>query len=184
MVIKVSEYTCWSSAYYMRIVWEALKAGGHNPDLVQVITGFGNAGAALVACPGVDKVLFTGSPQVGRLVMEGASKYLKPVVLELGGKDPMVICEDANIDELIPIVLRGTYQNSGQNCCGIERVVVHEKVYEEFLKKVVAKVKNFRQGPALSADVVDVAGIALFLSSFLSLLFSLLFSPLLFSLLF
>ena len=63
-MIKVSEYTSWSSTYYLRIVQEALKAEGHNPDLVQVVTGFGPAGAALVACPLIDKIVFTGSPQV------------------------------------------------------------------------------------------------------------------------
>ena len=167
----------------MTLVSEALKAGGHNPDLVKVITGFGNAGAALVACPGVATLLFTASPQVGRLVMEGASKYLKPVVLELGGKDPMVICEDANIDELIPIVLRGTYQNSGQNCCGIERVVVHEKVYEEFLKKSSLKSKTFAK--ALPSVLTSSMSQELRCFCFhFSLLFPLLLSPLLLSLLF
>eukprot|EP00009_Paramoeba_aestuarina_P003916 CAMPEP_0201523432 /NCGR_PEP_ID=MMETSP0161_2-20130828/19839_1 /ASSEMBLY_ACC=CAM_ASM_000251 /TAXON_ID=180227 /ORGANISM="Neoparamoeba aestuarina, Strain SoJaBio B1-5/56/2" /LENGTH=586 /DNA_ID=CAMNT_0047922547 /DNA_START=36 /DNA_END=1796 /DNA_ORIENTATION=+ len=157
IVVKVSEYTSWSSSYYLRIVQECLKAEGHNPDLVQVITGFGGTGAALVASPLIDKVVFTGSPQVGKLVMAGASKHLKPVVLELGGKDPMIILEDAKVDDTIPIVLRGTYQNSGQNCCGIERVIVHEQVYDEFLDKVLKKVKNFRQGPALGKETIDVA---------------------------
>jgi acyl-CoA reductase-like NAD-dependent aldehyde dehydrogenase len=97
VVCKVSEYTSWSAIVFEKIIHEALKANGHSTDLVQLITGFGDAGAALVQCPLVDKVIFTGSPAVGRKVMEGASKVLKPVVLELGGKDPMVFCEDVNI---------------------------------------------------------------------------------------
>ena len=97
VVCKVSEYTSWSAAYFAQIVHATLKVNGHDPNLVQVITGFGDAGAALVQCPLVDKIIFTGSPGVGRRVMEGASKVLQPVILELGGKDPMVFCEDVKI---------------------------------------------------------------------------------------
>ena len=63
----------------------------------QTITGFGEAGAAVVSCPSIDKIIFTGSPSVGKLVMAGASQYLKPVILELGGKDPMVFCDDVKL---------------------------------------------------------------------------------------
>ncbi len=98
VVSKVSEHTAWSSSYFTRIVRQALVEHGHNPDIVQTLTGFGECGAALVDCKFVDKIIFTGSPNVGRLVMKGASKSLKPVILELGGKDPMVFCDDVNID--------------------------------------------------------------------------------------
>jgi acyl-CoA reductase-like NAD-dependent aldehyde dehydrogenase len=94
VVSKVSEHTSWSSSYFTRIVRAALVANGHDPDVVQTITGFGDSGAALVAHPDVDKIIFTGSPAVGKLVMAGAAPYLKPVILELGGKDPMVFMED------------------------------------------------------------------------------------------
>lgn len=94
---KVSEYTSWSAIYFAEIVHAALRVNGHSPDLVQLVTGLGDTGAALVQCPLVDKIIFTGSPAVGRKVMEGASKVLKPVVLELGGKDPMVFCDDVKI---------------------------------------------------------------------------------------
>lgn len=97
MVCKVSEYTSWSAMLFEKIIHEALRVNGHSTDLVQIITGLGDAGAALVQCSLIDKIIFTGSPAVGRKVMEGASKVLKPVVLELGGKDPMVFCEDVNI---------------------------------------------------------------------------------------
>ena len=86
--------------------------------------------------------------------MKGASDYLKPVVLELGGKDPMVICEDADLDPIIPIVTRGVYQNSGQNCCGIERVVVHDSLHDTFVARVKSLVDKFRQGPALGPEQV------------------------------
>ena len=81
----------------------ALEVNGHDTNVVQTIYGLGDAGAALVQCDFVDKIIFTGSPKVGKLVMEGCSKVLKPCVLELGGKDPMVFCDDVNVDvSLIP----------------------------------------------------------------------------------
>ena len=98
VVSKVSEHTAWSSSYFTRIVKKALEVHGHDSDVVQTLTGFGDCGAALVDCKYVDKIIFTGSPGVGRLVMKGASKSLKPCILELGGKDPMVFCDDVNID--------------------------------------------------------------------------------------
>ncbi len=98
VVSKVSEHTAWSSGYFTRIVKKALEVHGHDSDVVQTLTGFGDCGAALVDCEHVDKIIFTGSPGVGRMVMKGASKNLKPCILELGGKDPMVFCDDVNID--------------------------------------------------------------------------------------
>ena len=94
---KVSEHTSWSANYFHRFVSAALAEARDSgvvpmasPDLVQVITGFGESGAALVSS-GVDKIIFTGSTKVGRLVMQGASKHnLTPCVLELGGKDPFI----------------------------------------------------------------------------------------------
>jgi acyl-CoA reductase-like NAD-dependent aldehyde dehydrogenase len=147
VVGKVSEHTSWSAAtYYSRIVRAALTVNGHNPDLLQTITGFGEAGAALVADPLVDKVIFTGSPAIGKKVMEAASQFLKPVVLELGGKDAMVITEDCKVAEVLPWVLRGCFQNCGQNCVGVERVVVYESIHDEFIQHILPRVKALRQG--------------------------------------
>jgi delta 1-pyrroline-5-carboxylate dehydrogenase len=98
VVTKVSEHTSWSALYFTNLVRMALEVNGHDTNVVQTIYGFGDAGAALVQCEFVDKIIFTGSPTVGKLVMEGCSKVLKPVVLELGGKDPMVFCDDVNIN--------------------------------------------------------------------------------------
>jgi len=154
VVSKVSEYTCWSSRYFTEIVRQAFIACGHNPDLVQTVTGFGEAGAALVAS-GVDKIIFTGSPEVGRKVMEGAAPHLKPVILELGGKDPLVVCEDADLGAVLPFALRGVYQNCGQNCCGVERVYVYEGLYDEFVDKAARLAGALRQGPPLGGDPVD-----------------------------
>jgi acyl-CoA reductase-like NAD-dependent aldehyde dehydrogenase len=146
VVGKVSEHTSWSSAYFGKIVQTALCQHGHNPDLVQTITGYGDAGAALVADPLTDKIIFTGSPAIGRKVMETAAKHLKPIILELGGKDAMVIMEDCKLPAVVPWVMRGCFQNCGQNCVGVERVLVYESLYDAFLADVKVKVAALRQG--------------------------------------
>lgn len=158
VVGKVSEHTSWSASYFSRIVQKALVAHGHNPDLCQTITGFGEAGAALVSDPLVDKIIFTGSPGIGKKVMETASHHLKPVILELGGKDVMVIMDDCKIKEVVPWIMRGCFQNCGQNCVGIERVLVYESLHDELVDVLKERVKNLRQGIPLetcgsSADV-------------------------------
>ena len=153
VVVKVSEYSSYSAAYFVNIVKEALSVNGFNPDLVQVVTGFAGAGQALVACSDVDKILFTGSPGVGRKVMEGASHYLKPVVLELGGKDPMIFTETTPIADCIAWSMRGVYQNAGQNCCGVERLLVYSSIFDEFISKIVPLVENLKQGNPTSRNV-------------------------------
>lgn len=150
VVGKVSEHTSWSSLYFTRIVQASLRAHGHNPDLVQTITGFGDTGAALVQEPLVDKIIFTGSPAIGKKVMQGASASLKPVILELGGKDAMVIQETCSVDDVMPWILRGCFQNCGQNCVGIERVVVYESLADKLEKALVPRVQALRQGIPLA----------------------------------
>eukprot|EP00753_Platysulcus_tardus_P018640 PLAT6991.1.p1 GENE.PLAT6991.1~~PLAT6991.1.p1 ORF type:complete len:615 (-),score=253.81 PLAT6991.1:79-1923(-) len=152
VVCKVSEYASWSALYYTRMVAEALRVCGHNPELVQTVTGFGEAGAALIDAH-VDKIIFTGSPAIGKLVMERASHHLIPCVLELGGKDPMILCDDADMSQIVDIALRGVYQNCGQNCIGVERVYAHAAMHDEFVDRAVAIVRKLRQGPPLTEDV-------------------------------
>ena len=98
-VVKVSEYTAWSSVLYESIVHKALVACGQSPDLFRVITGFAESGQALISAP-VDKITFIGSPKVGKMVMVAAAEYLTPVVLELGGKDAAVLCEDCDFGQV------------------------------------------------------------------------------------
>ena len=146
VVGKVSEHTSWSAEYFGRIVQKALEAHGHDPNLVQTVTGFGDAGAALVDDPFVDKIIFTGSPAVGRKVMEGCAKHPKPIILELGGKDAMVFLDDVKFEEVLPWAMRGCFQNCGQNCVGVERLFVYESIYDSFLTAVAPLVENLRQG--------------------------------------
>lgn len=149
VVGKVSEHASWSSDYFGRIFQQALVVNGHNPNLVATVTGLAESGVALCTSPLVDKIIFTGSTPIGRKVMESASENLTPLVLELGGKDVMVIRHDVKVQNVIPFVMRGCFQNSGQNCVGVERVLVYEDIYDEFLKQVVPKVKALRQGNPL-----------------------------------
>jgi len=153
VVVKVSEFSSYSAQYFVNIVKECLKVNGFDPDLVQVVTGFAGAGQALVACDDVDKIIFTGSPGVGRRVMEGASKFLKPVVLELGGKDPMIFTETTPLDDCVAWSMRGVYQNAGQNCCGVERLFVYSSIFDDFIAKITPLVNNMRQGDPLRRNV-------------------------------
>jgi len=152
VVGKVSEHASWSAAYFGRILRQALVVNGHNPDIVATVTGLAESGAALCTSPLVDKIIFTGSTPIGRKVMESAVKNLTPLVLELGGKDVMVLRHDVKVQNVIPFVMRGCFQNSGQNCVGVERVLVYESIYDEFLQQVVPKVKALRQGSPLPSS--------------------------------
>lgn len=155
VVGKPSEHSSWSSAYFDRILQQALVVNGHNPDLLGTVTGLAESGVALCTSPLVDKIIFTGSTPIGRLVMKSAADNLTPLVLELGGKDVMVFRHDVKVPGIIPFVMRGCFQNSGQNCVGVERVLVYESIYDDFLEQVVRRVKKLRQGnplPSCGAD--------------------------------
>jgi acyl-CoA reductase-like NAD-dependent aldehyde dehydrogenase len=160
VVAKVSEWSSWSSRLYLDLLRDVLRARGHSPDLVQVVTGQGDTGAALVRS-GVDKVFFTGSPQNGRKVMATASESLTPVVLELGGKDPMVVCDDADLDHAVSQAMLGVFTACGQMCVGAERLYVYDAVYDEFVRRVTAHVSGLRQGPPLGAATVDVGAMTM-----------------------
>mmetsp|Transcript_89301 Transcript_89301/g.161156 ORF Transcript_89301/g.161156 Transcript_89301/m.161156 type:complete len:649 (-) Transcript_89301:284-2230(-) len=153
IVIKVSEFSAWSAGYLGRAIRACLEAAGAPPDLVQLVTGYSETGAAIVEH--TDKVIFVGSVAVGRKVMEAASRaeIITPVILELGGKDPFVVCDDADVDEaLTQLVVRGAFQNMGQNCAGPERFIVYDKVYDNFCERVGGLVRQLRQGSPLGAD--------------------------------
>jgi acyl-CoA reductase-like NAD-dependent aldehyde dehydrogenase len=114
-------------------------------DLLQVVIGAAPTGAALV--DNVDMVCVTGSPETGRRVMERASRRLTPVLLELGGKDPMIVLADADLDRAARAAAWGGCMMSGQVCMSVERVYVEESVLEPFTQKLVAQMKALRVGP-------------------------------------
>jgi len=152
-VIKASEFASWSTKYWTKLIQACLDAVGAPRDLVQWVTGYGDAGQALVEAS--DLIIFVGSVGVGRKVMEGASKTLTPVILELGGKDPFIVCEDVDPKGLAQLVARGCFQNMGQNCAGPERFLVYESVFDRFCDEVVKVVKQMKQAPPLSHAKVD-----------------------------
>src|SRR5712691_7498209 len=150
VVVKPSELTPLTGLKIKEVFDRAGLADG----VLQVVTGDGSTGAALVGA-GVDKIIFTGSVATGKRVAEAAAKYLTPVVLELGGKDPMIVLDDANIQNSARGAVWGAFANSGQSCASVERCYVHESIAERFIAEVVAETKRLRQsiGEDKTADV-------------------------------
>jgi acyl-CoA reductase-like NAD-dependent aldehyde dehydrogenase len=148
VVHKPSEVTPFSAI----LLKELTQTAGFPEDLYQVIQGDGETGAALIDS-GVDKISFTGSVATGRKVGEVCGRNLIPVTLELGGKDAMIVCSDADLDRAAEGAVRGSFFNSGHYCCGTERVYVPEPIYESFVDKVVTRAKALKQTEACDGDV-------------------------------
>lgn len=142
VVLKPSEFTPYSSLELERLLREA----GLDSDLLQVVTGEGPAGAALLESP-IDKLIFTGSVATGKRVAQAAAARLLPVVLELGGKDPMIVLEDADVNVASSAAVWVAFMNAGQTCLSVERCYVHESIYDRFLKSCVEKTAKLRLGP-------------------------------------
>ena len=148
VVLKPSEFTPFSSLELQKLLYQA----GLDRDLFRVITGDGAAGAALLNA-GIRKLVFTGSVATGRRVAQAAGARLLPVVLELGGKDPMVVLlDDANIDVASSAAVWGAFMNAGQTCLSVERCYVHESIYERFLQACVGKTQRLRIGDGADVD--------------------------------
>ncbi len=142
-----------------QLIIEAFQEAGLPAGVVNYVTNAPQDAAAvveaMVAHPAVRRVNFTGSTRVGRIIAMTCAKYLKPVVLELGGKAPLVILDDADIDDAVNAAAFGCFANSGQICMSTERIVVDEAVADEFVRKFVAKAKSLPLGdPRKSEPVV------------------------------
>jgi aldehyde dehydrogenase (NAD+) len=142
VVFKPSEFTpaigAWLAAAWRAAVPEA-------PDAFAVVTGFGDTGAALCRS-GVDKVAFTGSAPTGKKVMAACAENLVPVLMELGGKDAMIVDDDADVAAAADAAVWGAMSNAGQTCIGIERVYATSAVYDRFVAEVTGKVASLRPG--------------------------------------
>jgi aldehyde dehydrogenase (NAD+) len=147
VVMKPAEQTPLSALRIGELIIEA----GYPEGVVNLLPGFGpTAGAAIAHHMDVDKVAFTGSTEVGRLIMEAAAKSnLKRISLELGGKSPNIIFEDTDLDEAVEGAHLGLFVNQGQSCCAGSRVFVEEKIYDEFVEKSVARARRRRVGDPL-----------------------------------
>ena len=150
VILKPSEITPLTSM----VMAEALTECGLPEHVFQVATGRGATGSALV--DEVDMIMFTGSTATGKKVMERAAQTLTPVSLELGGKDPMIVLADADLERAANAAAFYSMQNSGQTCISIERVYVEEPVYDAFVGKVTEKVSALRQGESTGPGMVEV----------------------------
>lgn len=133
-------------------IGELFDLAGLPKDVLEIVTGDGSTGAALVEAR-VDKIMFTGSVATGKRVAEAAARYLIPVVLELGGKDPMIVLEDADIANAARGAVWGAFANAGQACASVERCYVHESIAPKFIERVVAETQTLKQGPGTEAAV-------------------------------
>lgn len=141
VVAKGSEVTPFSAKLAEKILNDA----GLPDGVLQVLLGDGDTGAAIVS-GGVDKVSFTGSVATGRKVAEACASQLIPCTLELGGNDAMIVCADADLDRAADGAWLGSCMNTGHYCCGTERIYVVAEVYDEFLRLIMEKGKQLRQG--------------------------------------
>lgn len=133
-------------------IGEIFNQAGLPAGLLEVVTGDGSTGAALIDAR-VDKIMFTGSVATGKRVAEAAAKYLIPVVLELGGKDPMIVLEDADLENAARGAVWGAFANSGQACASVERCYVEESIAAKFIELVVKETRALKQGLGTDQDI-------------------------------
>lgn len=162
VVYKPSEFSPCSSMEIAKLFdLVGIEAGALN-----VLPGYGpDCGARIVEHPDISKISFTGGTQTGKVVMKTAADTMKQTTLELGGKNPNIVFEDAEVDRAVLGAMNGAFLNQGQVCCGGSRLLVHEKVFDEFLEKFLAKAENVtvghpldwetRMGPLISQRHLD-----------------------------
>jgi succinate-semialdehyde dehydrogenase/glutarate-semialdehyde dehydrogenase len=154
VILKPSELTPFIGLK----IGEIFQKAGLPENIVQVLTGDGRTGAALVDA-GVNKIMFTGSVGTGKKIAESAAKHLTSVVLELGGKDPMIVFQDANLNLAAEAAIWGAFCNSGQSCSSVERLYVEESVAENFTNLIVEKTRKLRQNYG-SDESTDIAAMS------------------------
>jgi acyl-CoA reductase-like NAD-dependent aldehyde dehydrogenase len=147
-VLKPSEHTPASAAFFGRLCNEILP-----PGVINVVQGLGSeTGPPLVDSPDVDLVSFTGSAATGRWVSEHAGRRLAKVCLELGGKNALVVCDDADLDRALEWSLASAFSNAGQRCAAASRIVAFDAVYDEFRDRFAAAAKEYETGPVISEE--------------------------------
>ena len=147
VVVKPSEFTSLAALELASL----LHAAGVPADAFQVLVGDGETGAALINSE-IDKLIFTGSAATGKRIAQSAAARLLPVVLELGGKDPLLVLDDANVDVASSGAVWGAFVNAGQACLSVERCYVHHSIYQPFLQACVDKTKRLRIGNGLDPE--------------------------------
>ena len=154
VVLKPAETTPLTALAFARLTAEA----GLPPGVLNIVTGDGRTGAKVVTHPGVDKVAFTGSTEVGKLIQKGLAGTRKRLTLELGGKAPHVIFDDAPLDQAIEGVVNGIFFNQGHVCCAGSRLLVQESIYDTLMDKLKVRLATLRVGDPLDKNT-DVGAI-------------------------
>ena len=143
VVLKPSEFTSASLLEFVKLV----EAAGFPPGVVNVVTGYGaEVGDALISHPRVDRIAFTGGPEAGRIINEKAARHMKRVTMELGGKSPNIVFDDADPDEAVKGVVAGIFAASGQSCVAGSRLLVQDTIHDAFLARLVEFIKDVRFG--------------------------------------
>lgn len=145
VVFKPAEYTPLTALLFAEICQRA----GVPAGVVNIVTGDGRVGEAIVNHPGIDKLAFTGSTEVGRLIRKATAGSGKKLSLELGGKSPFIVFDDADLDAAVEGLVDSIWFNQGQVCCAGSRLLVQESVYDKFIAKVKARMQNLRVGSPL-----------------------------------
>ena len=150
VVLKPAEYASLSVLNMVKMLYEA----GVPEGVVNVVTGYGPvAGAALAAHPDVDRIVFTGSVETGRRIIEASVSNMKRIQVELGGKSPDIVFADADLDLAVPGAAMAVFNNAGQICTAGTRVFVQRSIYDEFVERVRIFAKSLRIGDGLDPDV-------------------------------
>ena len=142
VILKPSEHTPLTSLLLKKI-WD--KYIGYE-NAFQILIGDGRVGEQLVKSTNIDIVCFTGSSSVGKIIAKQCAETLKPHILELGGKDPMIVLNDANINRAVDSAIFGGFSNAGQTCISTEELYVENKIYDDFIFKISSKIKNIKSG--------------------------------------
>ena len=154
VVLKPAEFTSLTALLFAELSAEA----GLPPGALNVVTGDGATGAMLVESPGVDKIAFTGSTEVGRQIRQTTAGTSKSLTLELGGKSPFIVFDDADLDGAVEGVVDAIWFNQGQVCCAGSRLLVQESVQERFIAKLVSRMETLRVGDPLD-KAIDIGAI-------------------------
>ncbi|MFT4545828.1 MAG: acyl-CoA reductase-like NAD-dependent aldehyde dehydrogenase [Bacteroidia bacterium] len=141
VLYKPSEYSTLTGINMAEMLWQA----GVPKDVFQVVVGAKGAGEALLNLP-LDGYFFTGSYATGKYIAERVAGKLVPIGLELGGKDPMYVCEDVDVKSAAANGVEGAFYNNGQSCCAVERIYVHENIYDAYVEAFVAEAKQMKMG--------------------------------------
>jgi alpha-ketoglutaric semialdehyde dehydrogenase len=149
-LLKPSEHTPQSAAFFVQVCNDVLP-----PGVLTLLQGGAEVGAALVDHHDVGLVSFTGSAETGRWVNERAGRRLAKVCLELGGKNALVVCDDADLDRAIEWSLASAFSNAGQRCASASRLIVFDAVYDEFRERLVAGAREYESGPVISEESLE-----------------------------